>query len=221
MSPEWAGVVISGVSLLVSIAGIWIQTWLALRTSRTAAPSATAPTPPPVAHTPVGTLPYGVPRSPAGAPPPRHDSLPKALKTLTAATIVVPLVPLAYALAGVRVGTATFGILPAAVVALVFTSAMVPLRLRVKGRNHTAMRAAELLSTVCAFVTGLGGLMFAYITVVAVSHAVGIDWPPGEFDDPGMMAVVTGGLAALSGLASYLTSSSATLLGDIRYSARR
>ena len=139
---------------------------------------------------------------------------------MTAATIVVPLVPLAYALVGVRVGTATFGILPAAVIALVFTSAMVPLRIQVKGHNHTAIRVAEVLSTGCAFVTGLGGLMFAYITFVAVSHAVGIDWPPGEFDNPGLMAVVTGGLAALSGLAYYLTSSSASLLGDARYTGR-
>ena len=227
MSPEWVGVIISGVSLLVSIAGIWIQTWLALRTGSTAtpstAPSATSFAPPPAVPSapPVGTPPYGVPRSRAGAPPPRHDHLPKALKNLTAATIVVPIVPLTYALIGLRVGTATFGVLPAAVVALLFTSAMVPLRILVKGGNSSAMRVAEVLSWVCAAVTGIGGLVFAYMTVVAVLHAVGIDWPPGEFVNAGLMAVVACGLAVLSGVAYYVTSNSATLLGIVRANAGR
>jgi hypothetical protein len=226
MSPEWAGVIISGVSLLVSIAGIWIQTWLTLRTGSTGtlstAPSTTSFAPPPAvpsAPPPIGIPPYGVPR--AGAPPLRHDCLPKALKNLTAATFVVPLVPLAYAMFELRVETATFGMVPAAVVALLFTLAVVPLRILVRRRNQTAMRVAEVLSRVFAAATGIGGLLFAYATVVAVLHAVGINWPPGEFVNPGLFAFLAGVLAALSGFAYFLTSSSATLLRIVREDAGR
>jgi hypothetical protein len=228
MSPEWVGVIISGVSLLVSIAGIWIQTWLTLRTGSTGtqstAPSATSFAPPPEvpsAPPPIGIPPYGVPRSRAGAPPLRHDSLPMALKNLTAATFVVPLVPLAYAMANLRVETATFGMVPAAVVALLFVLAVVPLRILVRRRNQTAMRVAEVLSRVFAAATGIGGIVFAYMTVVGVLHAVGINWPPGEFVNPGLFAFLAGVLAALSGFAYFLTSSSATLLRIVREDAGR
>jgi hypothetical protein len=229
MSSEWVGVVISGASLLVSIASIWIQTWLTLRFNRsTGTPSgipsvAPLPAPPvdaPPVTPPMHVPPADVPRSP-GQTPRRHDLLPTALKNLTAATFVVPIVPLAYALFGLRVGTASFGIVSAAVIALLFTSAVVPLRVLVTARNQIAMRVTEVLCSVCGTVSAIGGVVFAYLTIAAILHVIGIEWPPGQFVNAGLVAIIGGLLAALSALAFYFLSSSAVLLKAAREAAVR